>query len=177
VRSTAAKGTTAKHAGTGKTAGTRKHAPGRHPTPAKKASNRQTGVAKHATHAKARALAIGDEWDCCCAEALGASLRLAGWPVADDDVLALHVAAGGSQDRGVSILAALEAASVHGLAGVRPVWFGETPDGDRLILGLELPGPHAVLAETGRWWSWGQPWPPAAFHRAVVEEAWAVVWP
>jgi hypothetical protein len=176
-------------------------------------------VAKHATHAKARALAIGDWWDCCCAEALGASLRLAGWPVADDDVLALHVAAGGSEDAGVSILAALEAASVHGLAGIRLHWYGEFPehsflaegvsdggihvpeqgepclrggfvgggpagigyDGDfrfhALILGLELPGPHAVCAETGRWWSWGQPWPPAAFHRAVVEEAWAVVWP
>ena len=46
-----------------------------------------------------------------------------------------------------------------------------------VILGLELPGPHAVLAEQGRWWSWSQPWPPAAFPDAVVEECWQVVWP
>ncbi len=46
-----------------------------------------------------------------------------------------------------------------------------------LILGLQLPaGPHAVLADHGRWWSWGEPYDPAAFPDAVVEEAWAVTW-
>jgi hypothetical protein len=42
-----------------------------------------------------------------------------------------------------------------------------------LILGVDLPGPHAVLATPGGWWSWGElysPWP------CRVEEAWAVSW-
>lgn len=47
-----------------------------------------------------------------------------------------------------------------------------------LILGLDLPeGPHAVL-DDGRcqWWSWGEPYDPAAFPGAVIEEAWTVRW-
>lgn len=63
------------------------------------------------------------DWDACTAIALGASLRLAGWPVTDEDVLALHVAAGGSRDTGVSILAGLQTAARDGLAGVRPRGF------------------------------------------------------
>jgi hypothetical protein len=42
-----------------------------------------------------------------------------------------------------------------------------------LILGVDSPGPHAVLATPGGWWSWGQlydPWP------CRIEEAWAVSW-
>ena len=45
-----------------------------------------------------------------------------------------------------------------------------------LILGVDLPGPHAVLADGGWWWSWGEPYDPAAFPDAVIEEAWAVTW-
>lgn len=72
--------------------------------------------------AKARALSLGDV-ACCSASALGRSLRLAGWPVGADDVLALHWLTAGSPDAGASIWATLDAALRHGLAGVRPVGF------------------------------------------------------
>lgn len=42
-----------------------------------------------------------------------------------------------------------------------------------LILGIDVPGPHCVLATPDGWWSWGElhsPWP------ARIEEAWAVSW-
>jgi hypothetical protein len=42
-----------------------------------------------------------------------------------------------------------------------------------VILGIDLPGPHAVLSAPEGWWSWGEltePW------TATVEEAWAVSW-
>ena len=51
--------------------------------------------------------------------------------------------------------------------------------GHALILGLDLPGsePHAVTAgPDGTWWSWGEPYSPADFPGAVIEEAWAVTW-
>lgn len=44
-----------------------------------------------------------------------------------------------------------------------------------LILGVDLPGPHAVtVAPDGCWVSWGEHYHPASFHGAVIEEAWAV---
>ena len=47
-----------------------------------------------------------------------------------------------------------------------------------LILGLVLPdGPHAVCDDGAAWWSWGQPYDPADFPAAVIEEAWEVWWP
>ena len=42
-----------------------------------------------------------------------------------------------------------------------------------LILSIDVPGPHAVLATRDGWWSWGElhdPWP------CRIEEAWAVSW-
>jgi hypothetical protein len=42
-----------------------------------------------------------------------------------------------------------------------------------MILRVDVPGPPAVLATPGGWWSWGElfdPWP------CRVEEAWAVSW-
>lgn len=45
--------------------------------------------------------------------------------------------------------------------------------GHALILGVDVPAPHAVLATADGWWSWGEllaPWP------ARVDEAWAVSW-
>lgn len=42
-----------------------------------------------------------------------------------------------------------------------------------LILGVDWPGPHCVLATAGGWWSWGQLWTPWA---CTIEEAWAVTW-
>ena len=45
--------------------------------------------------------------------------------------------------------------------------------GHALILHVDRPGPHAVLATADGWWSWGElysPWP------AAIEAAWAVSW-
>lgn len=42
-----------------------------------------------------------------------------------------------------------------------------------LILHVDVPGPHAVLATPDGWWSWGElysPWP------CRISEAWAVSW-
>ena len=132
---------------------------------------------------------------CCAAEALAWSLRLAGWPVGVADVLALYKLTADGPDAGASILATLDAAYTFGLAGVRPVSFeiagpgsasaskqthaGPGPRHQRtpLILGLELPGPHAVCQQDGQWWTWGEPYDPDCFPDAVIEEAWAVTWP
>lgn len=49
--------------------------------------------------------------------------------------------------------------------------------GGSLILGVDLPGPHTVLATPEGWWSWGElhcPW--CDFPDAVIEEAWEVSW-
>jgi len=173
-----------------------------------------------------RKLALGEAVACCSAEALAASLRLTGRRVTDRDVLALYERTADSPDTGASIAATLEAASAHGLGGIRPAedliaaegrgyravpgigkqcpeTFAQFPLDDLealvlslgdgrgpgdlafglqypshgLILGLELPeGPHAVLADGSAWWSWGEPYDPADFPGAVVEEAWAVTW-
>ncbi len=134
-----------------------------------------------------RKLALGDAVACCSAEALAASLRLTGRRVTDADVLALYERTAGGPDAGASILATLEAAAEFGLAGLRPLTFTEVmPYGPLgatlcetragLILGTELPGPHAVLADGTWWWSWGEPYDPATFPGAVIEEAWAVTW-
>lgn len=203
-----AKGHTAKHTSTAKHSGTKKHNPGKHhqghATKGPKTSPGPLVVAQHPKHPKARKLAVGTAWPCCSAEALGASLRLAGWPVGDEDVLALHVAAGGSEDRGVPILAALQTAARCGLAGVRPRGFrprpllnaigsgypspGRTPGTDGaavLILGTDLPagwyspepGPHALVLDGPGVWSWGAWHPWGCFGGAEVDEVWRVVWP
>lgn len=73
----------------------------------------------------------------------------------------------------------------HGIpAGCDPMWQsarGALPGTESfphaLILGLDLPWgePHAVTVDLdGTWWSWGEPYGPADFPGAVIEEAWAV---
>jgi hypothetical protein len=192
MKQAAAKGSTAKHAGTHKHAGTSKHHPSKQPAGAKKAPARSVHTkAKHPAHAKARQLSPGDV-ACCSAEALAASLRLAGRVVGADDVLALYWATAATPDAGAPVLATLDVATEAGFAGVRPRWFAELPldllgeaaevgrgiewgSVHALILGLELPeGPHAVCASPAGWWSWGGLW---EFPGAVVEEAWVVTWP
>ena len=178
----------------------------RRPQPARKA-----GHAKKAR--KIRGLSAGDV-QCCAAEALAASLRLAGGAVSDADVLALYWHTADGPDAGASILATLEAAAEHGLGGVRPVvirpafergWQrqlsplkrflseGGEVDGvldegvidlelaavgasHGLIVGVDLPGAHTVLDDGEAWWSWGEPFDPASFPHAVIEEAWEVRW-
>ena len=131
-----------------------------------------------------RKLPLGEAVACCAAEALAASLRLTGWPVTDRDVLALYELTAGDENEGASILATLEAAAEHGLAGVRPLTWECVNDAYNisafptpLILGADLPGPHALCDDGTAWWSWGEPYDPAAFPGAVVEEAWEVWWP
>lgn len=135
-----------------------------------------------------RQLALGEGVACCAAEALAASLRLAGRRVGDCDVLALYRRTASDPDTGATVLATLQAAYEYGLAGYRPAgtWpvpLGPTgprnpgPDYTPLILGLELPGSHAVLAAPdGSWWSWGEQYDPGEWPDAVIEEAWAVTW-
>lgn len=209
MKKTPAKGHTRKHTGTSKHTATKKHSPSATKKTATAAGHSVHTVAKHPAHAKARALALADGVACCSAEALAASLRLAGARVDDDDVLELHEATACCHDAGASILATLQAASESELAGYRPApsrmagqdsnlqspipgGYASGPlrlphgalsleppaiPGSSLILGLELPGPHAVTVDDrGRWWSWGRPWDASAFRHAVIEEAWAVTW-
>lgn len=154
------------------------------------------GAATRRQHAKAkkRGLALGDSVACCAAEALAMSLRLSGWPVSDEDVLALYWLTADDPDEGASIAEALEAAAEFGLAGRVPryglaaasaageratasLWLPTERSALSLILGVELPGPHTVLATPDGWHSWGELYDPAAFSGAVIEEAWAVTWP
>ena len=54
-----------------------------------------------------------------------------------------------------------------------PVVAERVARGHGLILRIDVPGPHAVLATADGWWSWGElysPWP------CRVEAAWAVSW-
>jgi hypothetical protein len=138
-----------------------------------------------------RMLALGDGVACCAAEAVAASLRLAGRPVSDADVLALYRRTADDPDTGATILATLEAACEFGLAGVRPTGFEmgapalergfsarstTAPGLQSLILGVDLPGPHAVLDDGVAWWSWGELYDPACWPDAVIEEAWTLTW-
>ena len=226
MKKTAAKGHTTKHTvSKTKHAKTAKHTPAKTTKKATAHKATVTTKAKTAAHAKAVALALGDGVACCAAEALAASLRLAGGTVSDEDVLALYWHTASDPDSGASILATLEAAWRYGLGGVRQAEFGlvgcvsaldeqvvadlgddlavlqfgqgvderllrldaaqcepfvdliaDRPFAHALILDVELPGSHAVLADDGGWWSWGELHDPAEWPDAVVETAWAVTW-
>jgi hypothetical protein len=168
------------------------HAAAHHTTAHHTTAHHTTAPQHHAAHHKPlhhqhrvqpkkpakRKLALAGDVACCAAEALAATLRLAGWPVGPSDVLALYGHTAGDPDAGAFIPAALEAAYAHGLAGVRPVSFAPVDPGDPAasILGLDLPGPHAVAATPEGWWSWGSLHDPAGWLDAVIEEAWAVRW-
>ncbi|HEX8007635.1 MAG TPA: hypothetical protein VF482_14550, partial [Trebonia sp.] len=100
----------------------------------------------------------------------------------------------GAHEDGATIAQALGAAARFGLAGGRPASFEMYDEkqgsvhsgaacrarlGDEagyLILGVDLPGPHAVLATPDGWWSWGALYDPASWPDAVIEEAWEVTW-
>src|SRR5215813_10648890 len=159
------KGHTPKHSGTHKhVQGQGKHHP-QHQHKAATHHHAKQGhkqpvhtVAKGQKGHKPRGLALGEAVACCTAEALAASLRLTGRPVSDADVLALYQHTADTPDVGASILVTLVAASRWGLAGVCPSAYDRVPADDprATILGLELPGPHAVAVDDcGCWWSWG----------------------
>lgn len=197
-------GSAHKHKGTAKHHATAKHnhpagAPGHNITHGQGGGSAPAVVARHPSHPKARKLALGDTVACCAAESLAASIRLAGGSVADADVLALYRATCSDPEEGQSLSVALSAAQEHSLGGWFPVYAEEVMPYDRwsrrsaddlprgpeplvtgragLILGVELPGPHAVaVGSDGAWWSWGEPYDPATWPDAVVEEAWLVGW-
>ncbi len=115
---------------------------------------------------------------CCTAEALG---LLLGWGA--DEVLALYWRTASDPDAGATILDTLEAAGsfVRGWAMPHLAPTGQFPSGSgrrashSLILGVTLPEPHAIaVTPDGTWWSWGQPFNPAAWPELVVEEAWCL---
>src|ERR1017187_5853547 len=122
VKSAATRALNKKHAGTAKHLSKAKHKPTAHKkaAAAHKQGARRTALTAKAAHA--RALSIGDV-SCCTADALAASLRLAGWTVTAADVLALYKLTADGPDTGASIVATLDAAYVFGLAGVRPASF------------------------------------------------------
>lgn len=170
-----------KHAGTSKHAWTAaKHTPTAHKkaATAHKQTARRTATQVKAAHA--RALSAGDV-SCCSADALAWSARLAGWAVSAADVLELYKLTADSACEGATVVATLDAACVFGLGGVRPLGFGRVTDLETpgpLILGVDLPGRHTVLAlPDGHWLTWGVRYPPWCFPAAVIEEAWAVTWP
>ena len=129
-------------------------------------SRAKAKTAAKKTVAKARSLSPGDV-GCCTAEAVAQYWRLAGVPFGDADMLGLFREAGGHPDRGIPVAEMLDAS---GLA-FAPADLDATGG---LILGVDLPGPHAVLVTADGWWSWGQLWCPCEFPDAVVEEAWVI---
>jgi hypothetical protein len=114
-----------------------------------------------------------DEIACCAAEALAASFRLAGGRVDPDDVLALYWLTAASAEAGETILATLEAAQEHGLAGAHPVFESCEPR-DGAIAGVTIPaGPHTVLLDGSGFWTWGER------HLGAlpeIEESWVISW-
>lgn len=180
MRKTAAKpkGTTAKHAGGAKH---KKPAPKHHPVVVKNPGHGVTtgsgGPApiKPIKHIKKRTLSIGSV-SCCSAEAFAASLRLIGHHVTERDVLDLYFRTAFGPEDGATILDTYRAASVYGLAGMFPYWIGPADGSDLAVVGLELPGPHAVLATPEGWHTWGEVQQPTEWPEAVIEEAWAIRW-
>ena len=152
-----AKGHTAKHVTAKKHHRAKaKHHPSKakQPATAHAAGAKVHTVAGHPSHPKPRGFAVAEWAPVCALEAVAMSLRLAGQRVSDDDVVALWEAAGSPAD-GVTVPAALAA-------------FGLSAPPEGIILGLDAPGPHAVLATAAGWWSWGELCAPWA---ACVEEA------
>ena len=141
MKQTQAKGHTAKHTQSGKHGG----APAKH-TP-KKAAKKPAATGHQPVHTvsgapaqpKPRKLSAG-QVACCSAEALAASLRLAGGRVAEEDVLALYWRTAADPDAGASILATLRAASEFGLNAQEP---------RRLPVAHPLPAGILVGAEHG----------------------------
>ena len=117
-----------------------------------------------AKKAKKRGLTPGG-WDSCVADALGCGPEV-------------FLAAGGDPDGGAWIEALLEEMAGQGLiVGYAAADLGGiTNICNPLVLGVDLPGPHAVYATADGWWSWGQLWQPSGFPDVIIEEAWTVNW-
>ncbi len=109
---------------------------------------------------------------CCAAEAFGALVTASGRPWSAGQTLALYWMTAGDPDAGASIEDTLQAAGCPACGwpdGVTPA------AGASLILGVHLAEPHAIaVTPDGTWWSWGEPFDPAAWPELVVEEAWCL---
>jgi hypothetical protein len=110
----------------------------------------------------------------CCTAAAAANSLLAvtGWRVADDDVYALHFAAGGTEDEGAAGAAVMETLLGRGLAGIRPASITPVEDfPDGAVAAVLVPGWkwHAVAAVDGLAASWG-----ALLDGEVLGYAWEV---
>ncbi len=131
-------------------------------------------------HKKPRKWSPGSDVACCSAEALG---TLLGWDAAQ--VLALYWRTASDPDAGASILDTVRAAQLMGSGSLPDASIAASlstvpqlsPPGKALslILGVALPEPHAIaVPPDGTWWSWGEPFDPAAWPDLTIEEAWAV---
>jgi len=141
-----------------------------------------------------RKLALNGDVACCAAEAVAASLRLAGHLVTDPDVYALYKTTAAGPDTGATIQETLEALMRHGLAGVRPLGFGPAAALEPgAVLGLTLTdaqrrqdvwdwedapewGPHAVTLSSRGVLTWGALVPVTRAFLGHAEEAWAIRW-
>lgn len=179
-----AKGHRAKHAGSAKHHLSHKHKPSAKQLAAEKKwqhagahAAHVHAVARHQQHAKAAKWSPGLDVASCAAEALAASLRLTGRTVTEQDILDLYWLTAPDEDAGATILATIEAAAVHGLAGVqlrdaRPA----TVLGTGVILGLDLEERHAMVVDGHGVWTWSE-WQPASCRLLTgVDEAWEVTW-
>jgi hypothetical protein len=149
---------------------------------AKGAAVKGHGVAKAKGRTAKRALALNNDLGCCVAEAVSASIRLSGFPAIDENILNLFWRAGGDPDSGIAIPDMLMTTSESELVSCQlgkliPLDPDATdPMISNIILGLNLPSPHAVFATPDGWWSWGSLFSPYDFPDAVIEEAWEISW-
>lgn len=125
----------AKHAGTRKHTGTGKHTP----SASRRAATAHAQVARRtAASVKAAKLRALGGLPCCSHEAVAASARLAGFEVTGAATFELFKRTDGA----ASIAEALEAAYRFGLAGVRPLGFGQLVEpGEWPVIPDELPLP------------------------------------
>ncbi len=137
----------------------------------------QHAVAAHASHQAPKKLSLYSGVSCCSATALAASLKLTGAAVSDADIFSLYFRTASDPDAGASILATLEAAQEHGLAGFYPLFSpaGEMRDG--VVLGRDLKGgPHAVTLDCHGAWSWDRWYPVSDDFLAGADQAWEITW-
>jgi hypothetical protein len=175
-----------KHARAAKHAGSAKHRPMSAAQAAAWKKFQQAGshanhvhaVARHAQPAKPAKWSPNADVACCAAEALAASLRLTGRSVSGEDVLELYWRTASHEDAGAGLLATIEAAAEHGLAGVRLLDARPaTALGTGVVLGVDLAERHALTVDGHGVWTWGG-WRPAPCGLlTAADEAWEVTWP
>lgn len=157
------------------TAATKHHPASKTKHKAAKSGTKHGGTAKHATGTKRGLAAAPDGVACCAAQAVAASLRLAGGSVSTDDILELFWLTPGADETGAAISDTLAAAQVHGLAGAYPVFRPAAALADGVIAGITLPrGTHTVTLDRGGVWTWDE-WHPLS-RPLAIEEAWVLTW-